>query len=101
MHRLAARTRFQIGSRNAHRRTQRSAVSDDSQTAVVADIGPLMRVSGPRIGLIESLRQMLILWRDPGPQTERAIHVDPGAMFFAALQISFAGSNAPVFTLPA
>src|SRR5258707_9868228 len=81
MHRLAARTWFQIGSRNAHRRTQRCAIFDDRQAAVIADIGPLMRVSGPRISLIESLGQMFVLLRNPGPQTERSIHMHPRALF--------------------
>ncbi len=81
MHRLAARTWFQIGGRNAHRRAQRRAIFDDGQATVVADIGPLMRVSGPRIGLIESSGQMLVLGRDPSPQAKRAIHMHPGAVF--------------------
>src|SRR5213080_2091817 len=80
MHGLAARTRFEIRRCHSHGRTQRSAVSDYCQAAVVADIGPLMCVGGPGVGLIESLRQMFVLGRNSGPQSERAVDVHPGAL---------------------
>src|SRR5258708_19612298 len=83
MHRLAARTGFEVRRRYAHRRPQRSTISDDGQAAVIADIGPLVRVSGPRISLVEPTRQVFVHRRNPGPQTERAIHMHPRALFFS------------------
>src|ERR1700675_3096648 len=80
MHGLSPRTWFEIRRFDSHRRTQCSAISDDGHATVIADIGPLMRVGGPRIRLIESLRQMFVLLRDPGPQSEGAIHMHPCAL---------------------
>src|SRR5882724_4435155 len=77
MHRFPARTRFEIRRSDAHRRTQGGAVPYDSQAAVVAHIGPLMRVGSPRISVFESACEMFVLRRHPRPQTECAVHVNP------------------------
>src|SRR4029077_4094601 len=85
MHRLAARTGFEIRSGHSHRRTKRGTISDNDHAAVIADIGPLMRIRGPRISQIEALRQMFVFPRDPGPQSERAIHMYPRALLSCRL----------------
>ncbi len=50
-----------------------------------------MSVGGPRIGLFESSRQVAIFGRCVGPQAERAVYVNPGALFFCAGANFFGG----------
>ena len=84
----------------AARWAARSRTSDDA--AVVGDVEPLVAVGGPRVGALDARRQVPAAPGRRGPQPERAVDVDPGAVRRArAARSSPSGSNAPVLTLPA
>src|SRR5713101_5461047 len=80
MNRFPARTWFEIRRSDAHRRSQRGPIPHDGQAAVVAHVGPLVRVRGPGIRLLETAGKMFVLRGHPRPQTECAVHVNPGTL---------------------
>src|SRR5450432_1905937 len=63
VHRLTARARFEVCRGGTHGAAQGLAVADDYDAAVVADVGPLVGVGGPRVGSFESACEVAIFRR--------------------------------------
>src|SRR5690348_1848958 len=58
----------------------RIGMSDECITAVVGDVEQLMPVGGPGIGSADALRQVAIARARGGPESERAVHMNPSAV---------------------
>src|SRR5438270_13893376 len=62
-----------------HRGAQLGRMPAESDSRVIWHVEPLVGVEGPRVGVREPLNQMAASWRGERPQTEGAVHVNPGA----------------------
>jgi hypothetical protein len=60
-----------------HRRAMRRGVTDDDQTAVVWNIQPFVSVGRPGVRLLDAGDQLAQTRRRRGPETERAVDVQP------------------------
>ena len=56
-----------------------AGIADEGQAAVIRNIEPLVGVGGPGIGIGHSRHQVGMTRAGRGPQSERSVHVDPGA----------------------
>ena len=70
----------EVGSGELHGGAHRIAVPDDRQPAVVRDIQPLVRVGRPGVRALDAAHLLPKGRRSSGPETERAVDVEPGTM---------------------
>ena len=85
VHRLAGflGTPHEVGRADAERRPVRRRMSGESETGVVRHVQPFVRVRRPRVGARHALHVMAQGATGACPQSERAVHVEPGPMVAA------------------
>ena len=75
----------QVGGVDGHGALERGGVAHVGDPAVVGDVEPLVAVGGPGVGALHTPDQVAPAGRRRGPESEGAVHVEPGSEGVAPL----------------
>ena len=73
----------EVGAGEGERARQRRRVAHDRERAVVGHVEPLVGVERPGVGQLDAGGQVRAAGRGGGPEPERAVDVEPGAVLAA------------------